>query len=95
MPVPKLQPRRPKAVYLKVPTASDRVYHTERWARLSRAIRRRRRTCERCQLALTEHVHHIVPIDAQPALAFEATNLQALCGDCHRAIHRAQRPLLG
>lgn len=39
-------------------------------------------------------VHHIVPIESagsrqeMEALAYNETNLMALCGECHREIHR-------
>ena len=85
MAVPKLRPRR--AQLPKLLPADDRVYASRRWFELSRAYRRQHTLCERCGEALSEHVHHKVPIRQAPALAYDLSNLEALCKACHEAEH--------
>ena len=48
--------------------------------------------CERCAAAgltvPTEEVHHKVPIDVCPDLAFDWENLESLCLECHNIRHK-------
>ena len=85
MAVPRLKPRR--AQIPRLPTRREQVYNSSRWRRLSAAIRRARPICELCSNDLTTEVHHRVPIDRAPALAFEHGNLVAVCSACHQAEH--------
>src|SRR5688572_89294 len=64
----------------------DAIYTQRRWKKLSAAYRARNPFCE-CG-ALVEDVHHVIPILQAPELAYEWSNLVALCRDCHRAKHR-------
>ena len=86
--VPRLRARRAVLQRLVVPTTSDRVYNSERWQRLREQLKRARPVCERCNEDLSEHAHHIVPINQAPALAYEVSNLMAVCRRCHEAIHQ-------
>lgn len=50
--------------------------------------------CELCNQNLSECVHHIKPIERyvdnpilMEQLAYDVSNLQALCLQCHKAIH--------
>ena len=87
MSVPKIQPRRANIPRITVRRRDDRVYKTERWKQLSMHMRRLHPVCQRCNEDLADHVHHIVPLSQAPALAFELSNLEALCRRCHRATH--------
>ena len=50
-------------------------------------MRSRYPVCQRCERDLTAEVHHVVPIDRAPLLAYEPSNLRCLCERCHRAEH--------
>ena len=86
--VEKLTPLKAKIPCLSVPRRDDHVYKTERWKQLSQHLRRLHPVCQRCSNDLADHVHHIVPINVAPALAFELSNLQTICRRCHQAIHQ-------
>ena len=86
--VRRLRPRRVKLRRIERKDDSDLVYDTERWQALSRSLRRRHPVCQRCGDALSEHVHHLVPIRLDPSRAYDETNLVCLCAVCHRAEHR-------
>ena len=48
-------------------------------------------TCQRCGLRGSErqlHAHHIVPVHADPTLAYELDNLVSLCQPCHTFLHQ-------
>lgn len=90
--VPKLRPRRANIPKLQPKDITDQVYDSNRWQELSRWLRRQRPVCERCQEALSEHVHHIRPIRVAPHLAYAVANLQCLCRACHEAVHRGHTP---
>jgi 5-methylcytosine-specific restriction endonuclease McrA len=85
--VERLKPKRVAMPKLVVPTTSDEVYSTERWMRLSRIMRQRHRVCQQCELDLSTEVHHVIPIEQAPHLAFEVSNLRCLCQRCHHAQH--------
>lgn len=100
MPVPSLKPRRPNVPELRLPRKeADAIRHTTRWINTSRWYRRITPLCEHCRNALSEEVHHVVPISVDPSMAFEGSNLKALCKRCHRALHNGEseepRALLG
>lgn len=45
-------------------------------------------TCQNCGVRGGElHAHHLVPVFANPGLAYEFDNLVTLCCDCHQTIH--------
>jgi 5-methylcytosine-specific restriction protein A len=67
-------------------------YAQRRWRALRRQVLRARPVCEGCDEAASEEVHHLVPRRERPELAFELSNLQALCKSCHsRATLAASR----
>jgi len=84
--VEKLRPFRAKL--LKPAAYRNQVYNTRRWRELSKWGRRTQRVCGHCRNALVEEVHHVVPIDQNPRLAFEPSNLVGLCIKCHHEVHR-------
>jgi 5-methylcytosine-specific restriction endonuclease McrA len=90
--VPKLRPARSGAPRLVVPTTSDRLYVNPRWVNLSRSLRRQHRICQRCNEALSQHVHHVVPVEQDPTRAFDLANLLVVCEPCHRALHAPHTP---
>ena len=57
--------------------------------------------CEICEqegrTKLAEEVHHVIPIESASSydgmlkLAFDTDNLQALCHECHAALHESSR----
>jgi 5-methylcytosine-specific restriction protein A len=70
-------------------TTNRHVYGINRWRKLSEAKREADPLCEEClklEIAVpAEEVHHVIPIRLAPHLAFEWSNLESLCVDCHRA----------
>ena len=75
-------------------------YNSVQWQNTREAYKRfRRGLCEKClsegRITAGEHVHHkrrITPQtihDPSVTLAFE--NLQLLCADCHREMHRKNK----
>ena len=61
--------------------------NNKRWKALSRSYLGANILCVRCKLlnrdvAATE-VDHILPLRTHPNLAFETSNLQAMCKSCH------------
>lgn len=73
--------------------ADDRFdYNSERWRRMSKAIRRRDQyQCVWCRrygrIRQARVVHHIKEPDAYPELAFDPSNLVSLCMACHNKAH--------
>ena len=61
------------------------------WQQLSKKIRRNNPLCVDCLEAgrtrPSIHVHHIVPIDVNPGLRMEESNLVPLCQACHDRRH--------
>jgi 5-methylcytosine-specific restriction endonuclease McrA len=93
MAVPRLKPR--KATLPKLQSISDRIYNTTRWRRISKFIRQNQRLCAHCGEALVEEVHHVVPIEAAPRLAYDVSNLVGLCRPCHLKVHEGDRIVFG
>ena len=61
------------------------VYNTARWQALRvRVLQRDGRRCWVCG-ARAGAVDHVVPLRTAPALAFEPSNLRAVCGACNTA----------
>ena len=85
--VDRLRPHKPTLPKLVVPTTSELVYNSRRWKRLSQVMRSRHPVGQACERDLSTEVHHIVPIERAPLLAFEASNLRCLCERCHKATH--------
>lgn len=60
------------------------VYRDRRWPALRQAtLRRDGWCCVQCQSKLRLQVDHVLPVRANPELAFDPGNLQVLCGSCH------------
>jgi 5-methylcytosine-specific restriction protein A len=70
----------------------QKVYQDKRWRLLRAEKMRCNPICEKCEkvnrIRPTDEVHHIVPFDIRPDLAFDWDNLQSLCLDCHDEIHK-------
>lgn len=62
------------------------------WNRKIKAIllERQNNTCAKCPSKSPTDVHHIVPTYQDPTLAFEETNVELLCRDCHDKEHKVQ-----
>ncbi|KAA6338638.1 hypothetical protein EZS27_013381 [termite gut metagenome] len=77
------------------------IYNTPQWKRLRNAKYIENPLCERCLekgiIKPAEHIHHIISFmqtDNQLRrleLAFDYSNLQALCTDCHNEIHNHKK----
>ena len=64
------------------------IYHTGAWNRLRiQALNRDHWLCQFClregRLTYASEVHHLVPVEADPSLALELSNLVSLCRTCH------------
>lgn len=67
------------------------------WRRMRREYLAAHPLCERCEAhgvtRLASEVHHRIPVEtagdyaAMRRLAYDVTNLQALCQTCHREVH--------
>ena len=74
-----------------------KIRTTYRWSRLRKDYRDQQPYCEdpfrihRNELATAQAVHHILPIETEPLLAFQTDNLAALCNDCHQKIEELIR----
>ena len=61
----------------------------QRWKKLSKTFMGENRHCSRClslptkQYRFADDVDHIQPVRKYPDLAYETSNLQALCKSCH------------
>jgi 5-methylcytosine-specific restriction endonuclease McrA len=60
---------------------------TGKWTRIRRLHLMRHPACAQCGLAGRE-VHHILPRESHPHLKYAWENLQTLCAQCHKEIHR-------
>ncbi len=71
------------------------VYATPEWSAVREEVMSRAgNLCERCAangrtVAATD-VHHKQSIRESPEKVFEASNLEAICRECHRAEHSAR-----
>lgn len=77
----------------------NKLYNSQRWRDL-RAIKiQQSPLCEICisegVVRPTEEIHHITPISTgltyedMQVLCYDFGNLQSLCRDCHREIHKS------
>lgn len=79
--------------------AYDRLIHSWKWRRLRLSYLKGHPVCEECakddRSAAATEVHHRIPIESahteegMKRLAFDPTNLVALCHPCHVAAHEA------
>lgn len=72
------------------PKKSKQSYNHQ-WRVLSEKIRKERPLCEHCfsegRTEPSREVHHIVPVEVNPALRLVVSNLVALCKPCHDKQH--------
>lgn len=74
-----------------------KLIHTSRWLRLRRDVLNAHPLCQRCEkegtLTPSTEVHHIRPVEEaltyseKMRLMYDASNLMALCHDCHVKVH--------
>ena len=73
-----------------------RIRSQRRWRRLRLAILANQPLCVSCQAkGLTkgaEELDHIVPLHRDPDRAFDLSNLQPLCRECHQEKTLRERP---
>lgn len=69
--------------------ADKRFYASSRWLKLRDQVRSEEPLCRQCKAQgmtrLTQAVDHILDRKVQPDLAFDRSNLQGLCKQCHNA----------
>lgn len=79
-------------------------YSSPAWKNLRSAIiKERGGLCENCLkkgiIRAATLVHHIKPVTAEnvnnPEISLNPANLEALCSDCHAAIHSGKRYTIG
>ncbi len=63
-----------------------RFYCSEHWRRFRAMIVRQRPVCEECGAEPSSHVHHVKPRRSHPELAFDESNMKAVCAGCHNRI---------
>jgi 5-methylcytosine-specific restriction protein A len=70
---------------------SDAFYSDPRWRRLSKSYLREHPLCEDClprgRVEASRHSHHKLDRRTHPELAFDRSNLKALCRACHNRHH--------
>lgn len=85
--------------------AKDRNYikliNTQRWRRIRASVLESSPFCEDCMAAgrvsMAMEVHHIIPLESvrdyrrMEELAYDRSNLVALCRACHKARHIAMK----
>lgn len=72
--------------------ARHKIYNNRRWRKVRAFKFKSNPLCEQCLLKgrVTEAqlIHHIIPIDVDPNLAYEYDNLMSLCHNCHGEVHK-------
>jgi len=58
------------------------------WTRLSLKLRQNNPLCQRCGIAPSDEVHHIVPLEVNPALKMDPRNLMVCCRACHEELEK-------
>ena len=65
--------------------------YDHQWRRLSERVRKENPLCHDCfsagRTSPSTEVHHIVPVEVNPALRLVLGNLVALCHQCHKDRH--------
>lgn len=56
------------------------------WTRLSLALRQNSPLCQRCGVAPSDEVHHVVKVSVNPSLKMDPRNLMAVCRACHEEL---------
>lgn len=66
--------------------------HKRRWAAFATEIKAQRgHRCQRCGAGGSLEAHHIIPAGQAPGRAFDPSNIEVLCRDCHIEHHRKPR----
>ena len=85
-----VQVKRTHKTYNDKRDASDDFYKQSKWRKLSVHYRRLHPLCAECEregrATPSKMVDHIKPYKTHPALAYEWSNLRALCWACHNRI---------
>jgi 5-methylcytosine-specific restriction protein A len=75
-----------------VKSRMQKIYQDKRWKAIRKAKFAANPVCEECDskgiTTQTDEIHHIVPIEVNPDLAFEWDNLKSLCVECHKKADR-------
>lgn len=63
-------------------------YHKKAWRRCRlQALERDHYLCQRCLkrgiIKTATEVHHLLPLEVEPSLGLELSNLESLCWQCH------------
>lgn len=71
---------------------NDEFYSSAKWRKKAQHIMRRDGyQCQLCKrygrITQAELVHHKIEIEDDPSLAFEDSNLVAICRACHNKVH--------
>lgn len=71
---------------------NDEFYNSGRWRRFSKHILKRDKyLCRMClrygRKNTATIVHHIIPLEIRPDLAFDDANVISVCADCHNKAH--------
>ena len=66
-------------------------YGSQAWANCRLQILSERVTCEACRDALASDVHHVRPLSIAWTMRLTPSNLQAVCGRCHKRIELHRR----
>lgn len=78
---------------------SDDLYHSARWARLSRLHRDAHPLCENCRRRGFSRpgtcTDHILPMPICRDFFFEEANLQTLCDECNHLKGQRDKELIG
>jgi len=64
-----------------------KLRNSYRWKETSVRLRTKHPTCQECGEKMSEEVHHIKSAEDRPDLFFAESNLEALCGGCHKRRH--------
>lgn len=78
-------------------TTYVRLMNSSAWRSLRNEVISAQPICQECGRKVSQCVHHIVEVESgrtdaeMERIAFNRANLQALCFECHNAIHKAKR----
>jgi 5-methylcytosine-specific restriction enzyme A len=91
MPTINLGRKKPRDRTVNIQNRQD-IYQNKRWRKIRDAKLKNDPLCEDClkedRVTQTQEVHHHIPIDVNPDLAFEYDNLVSLCIEHHKLRHR-------
>jgi len=76
----------PRCAKKHLPTQARRIRSSSRWNVVRDLYRGKNPLCEKCG-KFAKHVHHVLPLETHPHLAFHLENLMSLCEPCHVLEH--------